>query len=202
MADLSVTTAARERVLDAAERLFAQKGYGAVTLRDIASAVGIRHASLYHHAPGGKEELFIEVTERNLRRHHAGLLQAINQAAPDVRSRLRAIADWLLIQPPLDLVRMTNSDMPAIDPTQAERLAQLAFVSLLLPVEAMLQTAQQAGEIKHSDLGLVAGGIVGMLESLHSVPAHVLQHDRQLMAYTLIDLLLDGLKKRGANKPS
>jgi AcrR family transcriptional regulator len=36
---------ARERVLAAAERLFAERGYAAVTLRDIAAAVGIRHAS-------------------------------------------------------------------------------------------------------------------------------------------------------------
>ncbi|MBZ0309485.1 MAG: TetR/AcrR family transcriptional regulator, partial [Anaerolineae bacterium] len=52
-----------------AEHLFAERGYTAVTLRDIAEAVGLRHASLYHHVPGGKEALFIEVTERTMKRH-------------------------------------------------------------------------------------------------------------------------------------
>ena len=46
---------ARERVLDGAAKLFTERGYAAVTLRDIAAEVGIRHTSLYHHVPGGKE---------------------------------------------------------------------------------------------------------------------------------------------------
>ena len=37
---------ARERVLSVADRLFTERGYQAVTLRDIAQEVGIRHASL------------------------------------------------------------------------------------------------------------------------------------------------------------
>ena len=46
---------AKARVLEAAETLFHTRGYKAITLRDIASAVGLNHASLYHHVPGGKE---------------------------------------------------------------------------------------------------------------------------------------------------
>lgn len=192
-------TEARERVLDAAERLFAKKGYTAVTLRDIAAEVGIRHASLYHHAPGGKEALFIEVTERMVERHRAGLAQAMTQAAPNVRSQLRAVADWLLSQPPMDLVRMTYSDMPTIAPAQAERLSELAFAALILPVAALLERAQAAGEVEHADLGLVAGGIVGMIESLHAVPETAFNQpfvNRTTMAYDLIDVVLNGVRTR------
>lgn len=49
---------AHERVLYAAERLFAECGYHTVTVKDVAKAAGIHHASLYHHAPGGKAQLF------------------------------------------------------------------------------------------------------------------------------------------------
>src|SRR3712207_6832093 len=107
----SLTTEARERVLEAAEKLFAQKGYTAVTLRDIGAAVGIKHASLYHHVPGGKEQLFIEVTERHLQRHRAGLKATIAEAQPTIQRQLRAAADWLLSQPPMDLIRMAYSDI-------------------------------------------------------------------------------------------
>lgn len=189
-------TEARERVLEAAERLFAERGYTAVTLRDIAAAVGIRHASLYHHAPGGKEELFVEVTERNLRRHQAGLEQAIGQAAPEVRARLHAAADWLLSQPPMDLVRMLHSDMPAIDPVHAERLTWMAYTALLSPVERVLDDACQRGEITHDAPALVAGGVVGLIESLHAVPSSALEQSRVGMAYTLLDTLLYGLYPR------
>lgn len=198
-------TEARERVLAAAERLFAERGYTAVTLRDIAAEVGIRHTSLYHHVPGGKEELFVEVTERNLERHRVGLTHAIAQAAPNIQAQLHAAANWLLSQPPMDLVRMSNSDMPAIRPAHAERLTQIAGAALLEPVAAALEHAQERGEIKYHNLGLVAGGLIGMIESLYSAPQVALDEggqSRQAMAHDLIDVLLNGLRPRdAANEP-
>ncbi len=189
-------TEARERVLDAAERLFARKGYAAVTLRDIAADVGIRHASLYHHAPGGKEQLFVEVTERNLERHYRGLTQAIADAEPNIRARLHAVAAWLLSQPPMDLVRMVHSDMPAIDPAHAERLSLKAFESMLAPIGDMLEEAARRGEIVHEHPGLIGGGIFGMIVSLFAVPEHALELSREQMAYVIIDAMLDGIRAR------
>ncbi len=196
MSNPTPNTDARERVLDAAERLFAQRGYVAVTLRDIAAEIGIRHTSLYHHAPGGKEELFIEVTERNLQHHRRGLEHAVAHAAPTVQAQLYAVADWLLTQPPMDLVRMIRSDMPAIDPAQAERLSLMALESMILPIQTVLQSAQGRGEITHHNLGLIAGGLLGMIESMYAVPENALVQNRQAMAHELIDTLLNGLRPR------
>lgn len=41
----------RERILREASTLFAQRGYAGTSTRDIASAVGIRQPSLFHHFP-------------------------------------------------------------------------------------------------------------------------------------------------------
>lgn len=192
---------ARERVLDAAEKLFAERGYRAVTLKDIATAIGIRHASLYHHVPGGKQELFIEVTERNLARHREGIAAAIAESPQNIRAQLKAVADWLIAQPPMDLIRMVNSDMPAIDPQQAWRLSEMASEAMIEPLHELLRQAQARGEIDHDDLGVIAGGLLGMIESMHAVPTEVRdQHgrplDRHYMAGKLIDVLLDGLMRR------
>ncbi len=192
---------ARQRVLDAAEKLFMERGYRAVTLKDIAAQIGIRHASLYHHVPGGKQELFIEVTERNLARHREGIAAAIANSPQDVRAQLKAVADWLIAQPPMDLIRMVNSDMPAIDPRQAWRLSQMASDAMIEPLHALLKQAQARGEIAHDDLGVIAGGLLGMIESIHAVPTEALHQrgiplDRHDMAHTLIDALLDGLMRR------
>lgn len=190
------TTEARERVLAAAERLFAEKGYATVTLRDIAQQVGIRHASLYHHVPGGKEALFIEVTERTLARHRAGLEQAIGAAPDDVRSQLCAAADWLLAQPPMDLIRMNFSDMPAINASHAERIGDLAYSSLIAPLERVLHRARERAEITHDNVGMIAGGLLGMIQSLHAVPEYALEQPRATMASALIDVMLNGLRPR------
>ena len=68
MNQLSNESSSRATVLNAAEELFAARGYAAVTLKDIAKQLGIKQASLYYHVPGGKEDLFVEVMLRHLER--------------------------------------------------------------------------------------------------------------------------------------
>jgi AcrR family transcriptional regulator len=186
---------ARERVLEAAEKLFAEKGYNSVTLRDIAAEVGIKHASLYHHVPGGKEQLYVEVAERSFNKHRYGLKNAIDNAAPDVRSKLVAAADYLLAQPPVDMLRMKNSDIPSLESSQAIRLELMAFNAMLSPVENILVEAKTKGEIQHPEPGVIAGGLFGMIESLHAIPDRYLEHTRLDLAITLIDAMLQGIQK-------
>lgn len=199
MSQQSAPSEARERVLNAAAQLFAERGYAGVTLRDIAAAVGIRHASLYYHVPGGKEELFVEVTQRHLEQHRHGLTAMMVAAGPDIQRQLYAAAQWFLCQPPIDLVRMSHADMPAIAPAEAARLSELALHALITPLHDVLRMAQERGEIQYNDLGLIAGGLVGMIANLHSVPDHVFGRpdaanaSRDEMAQKLIDVMLRGL---------
>ena len=187
---------ARERVLQAAELLFTERGYTSVTVKDIAHAAGIHHASIYHHAPGGKEQLYVDVTERSLRGHQQGIEAAIHAGGTDLRVQLHKIAAWLLDQPPMDLIRMVHSDTPAIDPTVARRLFALAFQATLVPIERILQQAQIRGEIAHPNLGNIGGAIFSSIESLHTLPDEYLEKPRQEMANELIDVFIQGLKPR------
>jgi AcrR family transcriptional regulator len=59
------TPSTADRILDAAEDLFAEKGYSATSLGDVADRVGIRSPSLYNHFRN-KEALYQAVLERLL----------------------------------------------------------------------------------------------------------------------------------------
>jgi len=54
-----------ERILDAAEALFAEHGYAGTTLRDVATRVELRIPSLYNHFPS-KDALYGAVLERGI----------------------------------------------------------------------------------------------------------------------------------------
>ncbi len=68
-----------DRILDAAEDLFAEKGYSATSLGDVADRVGIRSPSLYNHFRN-KEALYQAVLERLLTEFSAPL-QELGSAA-------------------------------------------------------------------------------------------------------------------------
>ncbi len=54
----------REEVLDRITEIFRQYGYEGASLSLISKATGLGRASLYHHFPGGKEEMGHEVFRR------------------------------------------------------------------------------------------------------------------------------------------
>jgi AcrR family transcriptional regulator len=54
-----------ERILDAAEALFAERGYAGTSLRDVATRVELRIPSLYNHFPS-KEALYAAVLARGI----------------------------------------------------------------------------------------------------------------------------------------
>lgn len=186
---------ARERVLRAAERLFSERGYKAVTMRDIANELGMKPASLYNHAPRGKEDLFIAITERNLSRHRAGIEQAIAEAQPELRAQLQAIAKWVLSQPPTNLQRMRHSDMPAIAKAEADRLSQLAYQSLLHPILSTVQEALAREEVDQVRGSLLAGTFLVAIEGIRDLEQFTGMSE-EIMANTVIDLLLQGAYPR------
>jgi TetR/AcrR family transcriptional regulator, cholesterol catabolism regulator len=196
MGEELIATEARLRILDAAEQLFAGKGFDSVTLRDIALPLGLTHSALYYHFPGGKEELFAEVMERNIRRHGAGLAKAM-EGAPDLRGKLRAAAGWLLSQPPMDLIRMAETDLKALKPEAARRLMDLLYELILLRLQSVLEEARASGEVGDCKPGLLAGGIVGLVDSLFSVPVNIVGRDRYSMACDLLDVILKGIEYAG-----
>jgi len=187
---------ARERVLNVAEALFTERGYAAVTLKDVAKALGMQQASLYYHVPGGKEALFIEVTERGLNRHRLGLEDVMAEAGPDLGKQLNAAARWLLAQPAIDFGRMMKSDMPAINDDEAQRLANVAYESLLEPIGNAFRRAYEDGETRMASFTSLAGAFLSIVEGIHMLPDYLVIRPREELARELIDVLLNGLIPR------
>jgi AcrR family transcriptional regulator len=185
----------RTRILDAAEQLFSDRGYDSVSVRDIAVQVGVNHATLYHHFPRGKEQLYIEVMERTLAAHRDGLTLAIAGAEADLTAQFYAVVEWLVMQPPPDLAHMQRAEAHALDPAAAERLQALVYESMTSPITAALGQASEAGQIRWVDTGMAAMALVTLVLSVHQLP-DLPPRARVALGRKLADLLLLGIVKR------
>ena len=84
----------REKILSAAVQLFAQYGYHAATMRDIARISGIQAASIYYHY-ASKQALLVEIMETHMHNLNANL-RRIAQESSSIEQRLHeAIANHI-----------------------------------------------------------------------------------------------------------
>lgn len=109
----------KQLICEQALALFAQKGYAATTMKDIAAASGMRDASLYNHFPG-KQALFDAVVARQLDRLSAMLRDrsALVHPDDDAHAYLEATGQSLLAV-------VLASYEPFFNDGQIERLRQV-----------------------------------------------------------------------------
>lgn len=72
----------RELILKTALRLFSERGYDGVSMRDLASEVGIRAASIYNHF-SGKEDIFNSLLAE-MENRYAKIAEALNISDGDL----------------------------------------------------------------------------------------------------------------------
>jgi AcrR family transcriptional regulator len=73
--------ARRESVLDAAEKVMIEKGYGAVTSRSVGAAAGMAAPNVHYYFPT-LDDLFIALLRRGLERSETNFLKAIESSEP------------------------------------------------------------------------------------------------------------------------
>ncbi len=93
--------ATRERILDAAEKLFAARGFRRTSVREITSAARCNLAAVNYHF-GGKSALYREMFHRRLRKLREMRIRGINEALrtagekADIETLLRAFTSTFL----------------------------------------------------------------------------------------------------------
>jgi len=79
----------RDAILNAAVELFAERGYHATSMREIAQKVGVVAAAIYNHFPG-KDAIFVELGNRYFDAIYPAL-QAARNSDGDAATRLAAM---------------------------------------------------------------------------------------------------------------
>lgn len=184
----------KERVLTVAERFFHEQGYAGVSMQELADALGMRKASLYHYAPEGKEQLFVAVMERRLTAHGAKLRQALTGAGPNLDAQLLAVAGWAIAHAPLGLLAMQHTDLPALSAAHSAHLERTLDEQIWYPVKQLFTAAAARGVIYSGDADLRTGALLSMLDGLTASGARGrLSSSMEVAAGELIELLLRGM---------
>ncbi len=79
----------KEQALDAAMKVFWQKGFLGASLSELTDAMGINKPSLYA-AFGNKEQLFVEATDHFVQQHGSQTCQHLVSAESAVKVRMKA----------------------------------------------------------------------------------------------------------------
>jgi AcrR family transcriptional regulator len=117
----------KQRLLETAERVFAQKGYDAASVDEITKAAGANRAAISFHF-GGKERLYIEAVKYAHRACHQGVpFPELPDDTPAI-DRLRAFIRTLVL-------RMTAEPDPYATQLMMRELAQ--------PTDACAEVVQE-----------------------------------------------------------
>lgn len=112
-------------VLDGAAQLFAEKGYVATSMRDIAHACDMLPGSLYYHF-AAKEELLVAVYERGVDEILAEVRQAISrESEPWARLQAACAAHLETVLRRSDYAQVLIRVLPNDVPQAAPQLARL-----------------------------------------------------------------------------
>jgi AcrR family transcriptional regulator len=160
------SAATRAKLVGAARRLFAARGFAAVGTEEIVRAAGVTRGALYHHFRD-KEALFAAVyeeVERELAEDmSARALATMAERGPWAALELGADL-WLDASASEEVQRIVLLDGPAVLGWEAWReIAERYGVGL---VEAVLQAAIDAGELEPAPVRPLALVLLAALDEL------------------------------------
>ena len=84
----------RQDILEAAAQIISQKGFHAASMRDIARAVDLRKASLYHHV-SSKQEILLDLLDQALDLLIADLTAIVARPTPPDRKLRQALHAYM-----------------------------------------------------------------------------------------------------------
>jgi AcrR family transcriptional regulator len=85
----------RDEILDASAQIFSLKGYHGTSMQDIAAAVNLQKASVYHHV-SSKQQILFELLNRGLQILTGKVEDAIAKPGPPEDQLRKAIQSYLI----------------------------------------------------------------------------------------------------------
>jgi AcrR family transcriptional regulator len=151
----------REKVLAAAVQLFAEYGYHAAPLRDIAHIAGIQAASIYYHY-ANKQALLVEIMETHMRQLNSNLERIVHkQTSPEERLH-EAIANHIRLHTTYKAeFFIIDTEIRSLEGESRQYILSMRdrYEALL---QELLQEGMEQGVFRPSDVKVTSYAIIAM----------------------------------------
>lgn len=188
----------RERVVRQARELFLAQGYAAVSMQQIADAVGVNKATLYHHFRD-KQALFIAVMVEQGKQMNAAIAAAL-AAGETLPDKLQAVAQTVLDMQHSDFGRLSSDlHLHVSEEGRAEVFTQCGVP--WAQVSDLLREARAQGETRTIDPDFASRSFFGMVISQRwqRIKAGSDSYPEETLAQSLADLFVHGILHPGAS---
>ena len=189
-------TETRKRILQAAQRLFARKGYEGTTTASLAQAAGVAEGTLFRHF-ANKKAILIEVATNGWVEILTDLLTELSEMAS-----YKAVAQvmrrrMLNIRENADMMRVCFMEAQ-FHPELRDRIQSEVIVKMTDVAEAFFQTAMDRGIYRKMNPKIIAQIFLGMFAVAGFSQDTILEPNAspqamQEMAEGLADIFLNGV---------
>ncbi len=151
----------RNNILAAAVQLFAEYGYHAAPLRDIAQIAGIQAASIYYHY-ANKEALLVEIMETHMRHLNASLERILREEQDPLKRLYEATANHIRLHTSYKSeFFIIDTEIRALEGDNRHYILSLRdhYESLL---QELLRDGMERGMFRLSDVKVSSYAIIAM----------------------------------------
>lgn len=189
----SKTLSRKEQICVKAAQLFKEKGYSAVTMRDLAAAVGIKAASLYNHITS-KQQILSEII-LDIAQQFTDGIETIATQETDAITKLKAVVSQhitLTADNPYGMAALNNDWMHLEGQLEYYLKLRNAYEKQF---KMIVLEGQESGELKDVNSEILLFSILTTLRNLYLWIPKKADLEKDKLIEELSEILLQGIVK-------
>lgn len=181
----------KEEIINTAAKLFKEKGYSAVTMRDLATAMGIKAASLYNHI-NSKQDILKAIIITIAEEFTTGMNAIISSEVSNIDKLKKIVALHV------NITSLNTNGMASLNNDWMHLEDQLDYyLKLRNEYEAnflnIIKKGISTSEIKNSNSEIIMFSMLTTLRSLYLWIPKKEDLNANDLAYSLNDVLIEGI---------
>lgn len=192
MATRRIGSEAREAIQGAAVEVFAQRGYAAASVREIAGRIGMKAGSLYNHY-SSKQDILFAIMSDNMTRLLVGFDECTKGKDPEEALRNSITHHVLFHRDNAMAAFVADSEIRSLEPEYHQKIVQMRK-EYEHAVQRLIERGQKSGAFRPGSAAVMSYAIISACSGVAGWFRATGAHSITEVADTFVDLFLTGLK--------